>query len=40
MWSNRLMAGSFPRPIQTPGSYTLEIYFDGLAVLTQSFTVE
>lgn len=40
MWQQRLTTGSFPRPITTAGSYTLEVYFDGLFVIAQNFTVE
>lgn len=40
MWQQRLTMGSFPRPIKTAGSYTLDIYFDGLFVISQPFTVE
>lgn len=40
MWNGRLMTGSFPRPVAAAGSYTLDIYFNGLFVISQSFSVD
>lgn len=39
MWDNRYGELTIPEMPKTPGNYTVEIYFDGEAVTTQSFTI-
>ena len=39
MWTNKLYLGDLERMPQTPGDYTLEIYFNGALVKSQTFTV-
>ena len=39
MWDNRYGELTIPVMPEAPGNYTVEIYFDGAAVTTQSFTI-
>ena len=39
MWDNRYGELTIPEMPETPGDYTVEIYFDGEAVTTQSFKI-
>lgn len=39
MWTNDLYLGQTPRTPQTPGEYTLEVYFNNQQVCTKSFTI-
>ena len=39
MWDNRYGELTLPKMPAAAGSYTVEIYFDGMSVTTQSFTV-
>ena len=39
MWTNKKCTGSFPRTPQTPGKYTLSIYFNRKLSTTMEFTV-
>lgn len=38
-WTRSQHTGELPNPITTPGSYTLEVYFDGDFMASSSFTV-
>lgn len=40
MWTNKKCTGSFPRTPQTPGKYTLSIYFNRKLSTTVDFTVK
>ena len=40
MWDNRYGELTIPVMPKNPGNYTVEIYFDGEAVTTQSFTIK
>ena len=40
MWTNKKCTGSFPRTPQTPGKYTLSIYFNRKVSTTEDFTVK
>ncbi len=39
MWSNDLHVGSLERTPQTPGTYTLEVYIDGMILRSKEFSV-
>ena len=39
MWDNRYGTLTIPVMPETPGNYTVEIYFNGTRATTQSFTV-
>lgn len=39
MWTDKMYLGDLERTPQTPGNYTLELYFNGALVKSQSFTV-
>lgn len=38
-WTRAQHTGDMPNPITTPGSYTLEVYFDGAFMASADFTV-